>query len=112
MPPASTDPARHPSNPPSLALASPHPSRHVARAGRRKRRASPNHQIEKGTSTMAERTNTTKPIRPAVRATVRQKKRSSISQALIEAQKAFDKASRALPEYAALQKARGAHERR
>ena len=38
-------------------------------------------------------------------------KRSSISQALIEAQKAFDKASQALPEYEALQKARATWER-
>jgi hypothetical protein len=36
-------------------------------------------------------------------------KRSPISQAQIKAQKAFDKASRALPEYEALQKAEAAH---
>jgi hypothetical protein len=39
-------------------------------------------------------------------------KRTSISQALIDAQKAFDKASRALPEYATLQKAKEASDRR
>jgi hypothetical protein len=38
-------------------------------------------------------------------------KRSPISQALITAQKAFDKASQALPEYEALQKAKAAWER-
>jgi hypothetical protein len=38
-------------------------------------------------------------------------KRSSISQTLIEAQKAFDKASQALPEYATLQTAKVAHDR-
>jgi hypothetical protein len=36
-------------------------------------------------------------------------KRSSTSQALAKAQRAFDKASRALPEYEALQKAQAAH---
>jgi hypothetical protein len=36
-------------------------------------------------------------------------KRSPVSQALAKAQKAFDKASHALPEYAALQKAQAAH---
>ena len=39
-------------------------------------------------------------------------KRSSISQALIAAQKAYDKASQALPEYATLRKAQAAHEQR
>jgi hypothetical protein len=39
-------------------------------------------------------------------------KRTSISQALIDAQKAFKKASQALPEYAALQKATEASNRR
>lgn len=39
-------------------------------------------------------------------------KRSPITQALIEAQRAFDKASQALPEYAALRKAKAAHEQR
>jgi hypothetical protein len=35
-------------------------------------------------------------------------KRSSTSHALVKAQRAFDNASRALPEYAALQKAKAA----
>jgi hypothetical protein len=39
-------------------------------------------------------------------------KRSSTSQALAKARRAFDKASQALPEYATLQKAREAHNRR
>jgi hypothetical protein len=39
-------------------------------------------------------------------------KRTSISQALIDAQKAFNKASQALPEYAVLQKAKEAGGRR
>jgi hypothetical protein len=38
-------------------------------------------------------------------------KRSSISQTLIEAQKAFDKVSQALPDYATLQTAKAAHGR-
>jgi hypothetical protein len=39
-------------------------------------------------------------------------KRSPISQALIEAQKAFDKASQALPEYAPMQTAKAAYAKR
>ena len=39
-------------------------------------------------------------------------KRTSISQALIDAQKAFNKASQALPEYAALRRAEEARDRR